>query len=112
MYGKTDPMIYVDWQNTGPTPIRAVRANLKVFDATNKVVFDKPGATIYVKPDVDPGIAPGATFKEPEGEGYIPALPPGAKKPLRATAELMIVEEFLRTPEKIEMPLPPHRVRR
>lgn len=71
--GARTQMVLVDWRNAGTTTIRAVDADITPYDANgNALQFsartDKP---IYAVSDSDPGIAPGKTYVEPLGRGYI-----------------------------------------
>lgn len=71
--GNRRQMVLVDWRNTGTTRIRAVDADITPYDANGNVLqfsarTDKP---IYAVDDSDPGIAPGRTYVEPLGRGYI-----------------------------------------
>lgn len=64
-------MLSVDWKNTGSAPVRVVHADIKAFDASGNMVYSAPDYTIYVTSDQAPGIAPGTTYTEPNGEGHI-----------------------------------------
>jgi hypothetical protein len=90
--GERYTMVMVDWKNTGTTRIRAVDANIFAYAADGTISewsrYDHP---IYAVSDTDPGIAPGKTYKEPTGRGYI--LAPGFGAAARVEATITEVVE-------------------
>jgi carboxymethylenebutenolidase len=85
-------MVLVDWRNTGTTTIRAVDADIIPFDARGRRLesgaMNKP---IYAVSDSSPGIAPGETYVEPNGDGFI--LAPGFPKAARVKVTITEVVE-------------------
>jgi hypothetical protein len=87
-------MIYVDWKNTGSRPVRVVDAKITAFDAAGNEIEVMPVAdyTIYAVFNDRPGVAPGETYIEPQGEGFIAPKTPGVM-PTRASAKITKVSE-------------------
>lgn len=87
-------MIYVDWKNTGSRPVRVVDAKINAFDAAGNAVEVMPvrDYTIYAVFNDRPGITPGETYIEPQGEGFVAPKPTGGM-PTRATARITKVSD-------------------
>lgn len=70
--GQQAQMVLVDWRNTGSTPIRVVHADIVPYDSSgNKLDSGAPDYTIYAVSSSSSGIAPGSTYSEPDGEGFV-----------------------------------------
>ncbi|MEX0642957.1 MAG: dienelactone hydrolase family protein [Pirellulales bacterium] len=89
--GVRTQMVLVDWKNTGTTIIRAADADIIPYDARgNRLDSGWKGKPIYAVDDSSPGIAPGETYVEPKGKGYIlmpidPGTPKAAKVVIKIT---------------------------
>lgn len=66
--GKTFQMVYVDWKNTGNAPVKSLKANVAIYDASGAPIDNFTNTTIYAD---NTGIAPGESYSEPPGEGYV-----------------------------------------
>jgi hypothetical protein len=65
-------MVLVDWRNTGETVIRAVDANITIFDARgNQLEDSRTNEPIYAVSNNLAGVAPGTIYREPNDQGYI-----------------------------------------
>ena len=92
-------MVLVDWTNTGNTPVRAVEANITLRGASGNALRDPfrgnttTNMCIYAIGDDNPGVSPGTTYQEPEGEGFviIPGLPGMQDDTLRATSATVTI---------------------
>jgi hypothetical protein len=80
--GKRMQEVLVDWKNIGETTIRAVDADIIPYDARGNRLDDNAydDYAIYAVSDVDPGVAPGHTYREPRGSGFKLTLESGAAK--------------------------------
>jgi hypothetical protein len=90
--GVRTQMVLVDWRNTGTTTIRAIDADIIVYDDRGNVLDS--GAkdyTIYAVSDDSPGIVPGEIYTEPKGKGF--TLMPGSTKARRAQVTITKVVE-------------------
>jgi hypothetical protein len=92
--GKQFQMVYVDWKNTGSTPVKVVRASVTIYDAQNNVVDSFTNTGIYYN---NTGIAPGENYIEPAGEGYIVLALTPQQVATRAEASITSVESELKT---------------
>lgn len=90
--GQRQQMVYVDWKNTGTTPIRFVVADLSFYNASGSMMGGFGKCVVYTAPAGDAGIAAGATYVEPQGEGYAIELPSGGPV-ASAQAEIKTVQE-------------------
>ncbi|MCA9070739.1 MAG: hypothetical protein KDA84_17535 [Planctomycetaceae bacterium] len=68
--GKQFKMVYVKWKNAGKIPVRIVDAHFKFYDRSGRVVQDFD-YTIYAVFNDAPGVQPGETYIDPEGEGHV-----------------------------------------
>jgi len=92
-------MVLVDWTNTGNTPVRAVEADITLRGASGNALRDPfrgnttTNMCIYAIGDDNPGVSPGTTYQEPEGEGFviIPGLPGMQDDTLRATSATVTI---------------------
>jgi len=85
-------MVLVDWRNTGTTTIRAVDADIITFDARGRrLESGAKNKPIYAVSDSSPGIAPGETYTEPNGEGFI--LAPDFTRAARVRVKITEVVE-------------------
>jgi hypothetical protein len=65
-------MLMVDWKNTGKVPVRIVKADIDVYDASgNRLSASAKDHHLYAAARDEPGIKPGQTFQTKSGEGYI-----------------------------------------
>ena len=68
--GAESKSIVVTWRNTGETPIRAVHADMRVFNSDGELTGLGVGAkdyAIYAVSEANPGVAPGNTHSEENG---------------------------------------------
>lgn len=91
--GQRQQMVYVDWKNTGSTPIRFVVADLSFYNASGSIVGGFGKCVVYSVTTSEAGIAAGTTYVEPQGQGYAIELPSGAPV-ASAQADIKTVQEF------------------
>lgn len=86
--GKKTKMVLIDWKNTGKVPVKAVYAEINVFDKQGrKLMGSTPDYTVFYTDNPKSAIGPGKTYKEPDGEGYV--LVPIDGVPDRATVKIV-----------------------
>ncbi len=74
--GRRLRVVCVDWKNEGERPIRAVDADITLYDAVGSVIdFPIRDYAIYAVSDEQPGVVPGERHRTPKHQGFI--LPPG-----------------------------------
>ncbi|MCI0703845.1 MAG: hypothetical protein L0241_22525 [Planctomycetia bacterium] len=94
--GVNTGMVYVDWKNTGNRPVRWLTVKIRSYASSGREVDAIPlkEVLIYSASDDQPGIAPGATYSTPDGEGKL--IPPQFNKTVeRVTVETVRVQEKL-----------------
>lgn len=64
-------VVLVDWKNVGEVPIRAVDANIILFDERSRLDGGAKDYAIYAVSDDSPGVVPGEVYREPLDRGHI-----------------------------------------
>lgn len=98
--GLNTKTVLVDWKNIGAATVRAVDANIILFDARGRKIdirgrgdaFYVRDYAIYAVSDSSPGIAPGETYTEPSDRGFI-VEPDDAEIARRVRVEITEVVE-------------------
>ena len=79
--GREMAELRITWKNTGSTNIHGVKADIELLDNQGQVI-EKMKYWVYVadgwtipgekpSPNASPGIAPGGTYTDPPGEGFL-----------------------------------------
>lgn len=95
--GVNTRIVQVDWKNTGNRPVRALWGKFTAFDGQKKQTdaFPKFDLCFYAVVANDrPGVAPGATYIAPAGEGKI-ILPLDNERVMSVNVKITKIEEVL-----------------
>lgn len=87
--GKPTVEVLAEWKNTGDAPIRVVKADITAYDAEGTPVGGTPANNYTIAAlSARQAVAPGKTYKDPSGEGFMIVPMPGEKKATRVKVEI------------------------
>jgi hypothetical protein len=70
--GQAAKMVLIDWRNTGTAPVKEIHASLTAYDASgSRLQSSVSDYTVFYVEKEARAVQPGATYREPEGEGWI-----------------------------------------